>query len=124
MGQTDALTGLVLRAGPAKKVENPLMVPGIDAAAIVGDFENRKAQLGAAPDRDVAGEPRPEIFERVVDQIGENLLQREAVADDVRQRLDANARFGLGGLVRYGRNNAFNQLAGLDPDRLELAPSL
>ena len=51
MGKANALSGLVLRAGAAEQVENPLMVLGIDAAAIVGDLEDRKAELGAAPDR-------------------------------------------------------------------------
>jgi hypothetical protein len=36
MGQPDALTGLVLRAGAAKKVENPLMVPRIDTTTVIG----------------------------------------------------------------------------------------
>ncbi len=78
-----------------KQVENPLMVLGIDAAPVVGDLENRKAQLGPAADGDVAGNPGLEIFERVIDQIGENLLQRQAIADDVRQRLDSNLGLGL-----------------------------
>jgi len=70
------------------------MVLGIDAAAIVGDLEDRKAELGPAPDIDLAGNPGFEILKRIVDQIGENLFQREAVADEVRQRRDTN--FGLG----------------------------
>ena len=58
MREADALARLVLRAGAAEKVENTLMVLGIDAAAIVGDLENRKAQLGPAADGDVAGNAR------------------------------------------------------------------
>ena len=50
--------GLVLGSRAAEQVENALMVLGIDAAAIVGDLENRKAELGAAADRDVAGNAR------------------------------------------------------------------
>src|SRR6202165_44949 len=123
MGKSYSLSRLVLGAGAAEQVENSLMVLGIDAAAIVGDFENRKAQLGPAADKDVAGNSRLEIFEGVVDQVRENLLQRQAVADDVRQRLDANPGLGLRGLMRHGRNDAFDQFAGIDPHRLELAPS-
>src|SRR5216684_3431972 len=115
MGQSNALSRSVLRTCTTKKVKNALMVLGIDAASVVGDLENRKAQLGPAPDRDVAGNSRLQIFERIVDQIGENLFQREAVADDVRQRLDANLGFGLGGLVSDGGHDAFDQFAGLDP---------
>ena len=100
------------------------MVLGIDASAVVGDLENRKAQLGPAPDRDLAGNPRPEIFERVIDQVRENLLQSEAIAGYFRQRRDANLGMGLGRLVRDSRDDGFDQLAGVDPHRFEFAPSL
>jgi hypothetical protein len=49
MGETNSLSRLVLRTRASKKVENALMVLGIDAAAVVGDFEDRKAELGPAP---------------------------------------------------------------------------
>src|SRR5258707_759255 len=124
MGKSYSLSWLVLCTGATEKVKNPLVVLGIDAAAVVGDLENRKAQLGPAPDRDVTGNARLEIFERVVDQIGENLLQREAIADDGRQRFDANLGLGLGSLMRDGRNNTCDQFAGLDPHRPEVAPPL
>ena len=74
--------------------------------------------------RDIAGHARLEIFERVIDQVGKNLLQREAVGDDVRQRLDANLGLGFRSLMRDGGDNGFDQFAGIDPHRLELAPSL
>ena len=51
MGEANSLARLVLGAGAAKQVENPLMVLGIDTTAVVGDLENRKAELGAAPDQ-------------------------------------------------------------------------
>ena len=86
--------------------KDPLVVLGIDAAAIVGDFVNRKAELGAAPTYDIAGNAGLEIFQRVVDQVGEYLLQREAVADDVGQRLDPDLRFRLRRLVRHRRDDA------------------
>ena len=90
MGKSDALSRLVLSTSAAEQVKNPPVVLGIDAAAIVRDFENRKAKLGPAADRDVPGNSRLEVFERVVDQVRENLFQRQAVADDPRQRLDAD----------------------------------
>ena len=31
---------------------------------------------------------------------------------------------GLGGLMRHGRDDAFDQFARVDPDRLEFAPAL
>ena len=122
--QPDALPGLVLGSGAAEQVKDPLMVLGIDAAAVVGDLENRKAELGPAAHRDVAGNARLEIFQRVVDQIGENLLQRKTVADDVRQRFDPDLRLGFRGLMRHGGDDALDQFAGIDPHRLEFAPAL
>ena len=78
MGQTDALSRPILGSRAAKQFENALMVLGIDAAPIVRYLENRKAELGAAAHHDFAGDPRFEVFERIVDQIGEDLLQRKA----------------------------------------------
>src|ERR1700690_2830551 len=115
MGQAYSLSRFVLRTCTPKKVKNALMVPGIDTAAVVGDLENRKAQFGAAPDGDVAGNPRLEIFERVIDQVRENLLQRQAIAGDLRQRLDANPGLRLGSLVRHGRDDGLDQFARVDP---------
>src|ERR1700760_1940667 len=123
MSKTYALAGLVLGTGAAKQVENPLMVLRIDAASVVDNLENRKAELGAGPDMDVAGHARLEIFQGVVDQIGEDLLQRQPVADQGRQRLDPDLRLGLGGLVRHGRDDALDQFAGVDLDRLEFTAS-
>src|SRR4051794_35624591 len=100
MGKTYALSGLILGSGAAKQLENSLMVLGIDAAAVVSDIENRKTELGPAANGNVAGNAGLEIFQRIVDQIGENLLERQAVADDVRQWLDADLRIGLRGLMR------------------------
>src|SRR6185437_11042997 len=104
--------------------ENPLVVLGVDSPAVVGDVEDRKAQSGAAVHRDVAGHAGLEVFQRVVDQIGEYLLHRQPVADDIRQRLDADLRLGLGGLMRHRSHDTLDQLAHVDLVRLELAPAL
>ena len=117
MREPDALSGFVLGAGAPEKVENPLVILGIDAAAVIGNFEDRKAKLGAATDRDVAGNARLEVFERVVDQIGKDLLDCQPVAHDVRQRFDADLRFGLRSLMRHRRDDTLDQLAGVDLDR-------
>jgi len=106
VGKSNSLSRLVLCTGPAEKVKNPLMVPGIDAAAVVGDLENRKAQPGPAPHGDLAGNSRLEVFQGVIDQVRENLLQREAVADDFGQWFDADIGLGLGGLVGDRGNDA------------------
>src|SRR4051794_3751034 len=85
MRKTDALTGLVLGSGAAKQVEDPLVVLGVDAAAVIADLEDCVAELGAPADSNLAGDAGLEIFDGVVDQIGEDLLQRQAVADETGQ---------------------------------------
>ena len=75
MGKANSLAGFVLLARPPEKIENALMVFRVDPAAIVADFEDRKAELGAAPNRDVTGDAGLEVFQGVVDQVGENLLR-------------------------------------------------
>ena len=47
---------------PAEQVENALMILRLDAPAIVGDFKNRKAELGSPPDGDFAGIPGLRYF--------------------------------------------------------------
>ena len=124
MGKADALPRLVLGSRAAEQLENALVVLGIDAAPIVRYLENRKTELGPAAHRDFAGNPGLEVFQRIVDQIGEDLLQRKAIADDIRQRLDPDFGLGLRGLMRHGGDDALDQLPGIDPNRLEFAPSL
>ena len=75
MGKPDALSRLILGSGAAEQIENALMILGVDAAPIVRYLENRKAELGATSHRDFAGDPGLEVFECIVDQIGEYLLQ-------------------------------------------------
>src|SRR5271163_2648000 len=99
MGEADALSRPVLRAGAAKQVEDALMVLRIDAAAIVRYLEHRKAELGTAAHENLAGHAGSQIFDRVVDQVGEDLLDRKPVADDLRQGRDVNLGFGFGGLM-------------------------
>src|SRR5258707_13539132 len=124
MGETDALSRFILGSGPAEQVENALMVLLIDAPAVVRDLKDRKAELGAAPNGDFAGNPGLEVFDRIVDQVGEDLLQPEPVAHDARQRFDMDLGLRFHHLMRYGRRDRLDQLARIDPFRLELAPSL
>ena len=64
-----------------------------------------------------------EIFERIVDQVGEDLLHGQAVADDVRHRIDPDFRLRLRGLMRHRRDDRLHQFLGIDPHRLELTPA-
>ena len=65
--------------------------------------QKSQSRAWCGPGQDVAGDAGLEIFQRVVDQIGEDLLHRQPVADDVGQRLDADLRLRLGGLMRDRR---------------------
>jgi len=87
------------------------MVLAIDAAPVVGDLKDSKAEFGPAADSKVAGNSGPAIFERVIDQVGEGRLQRQAVRDDVRQRLDTNLWI-VGGQLRPFSNGANDRRNG------------
>src|SRR5829696_8500406 len=100
MRKPDALAGLVLGSGAAEQLEDALMISRVDAAAVVDHLENRETELGAAADQNIAGDAGSKVFQRIVDQVGEDLLQRKAIADEVRQRLHPDMRFGFRGLVR------------------------
>jgi len=55
MRKSYSLSRLVLGTGAAEKIKNPLMILGVDAPAVVRYLEDRKTELGAAPDSDVTG---------------------------------------------------------------------
>src|SRR5581483_5168479 len=96
----------------------------IDAAAVIGDVKDRKSKLCAAPNPDVAADAGLEIFESVVDQIGKNLLQRQAVAGNFRQRSDMDLRLCFRRLMRNGGHDSLDQLVRVDTHRIEFAASL
>src|SRR5262249_51293795 len=81
-----------------------------------------KAELGPCADRDFAGNPRLQIFDRVVDQIGEDLLQRQTIADDGGQGCDTDFGLRLYGLMRQRLDDPLDQFAHVDVSWLELAP--
>src|ERR1700761_790218 len=122
MSETNALPGLVLGARPPEQVKNALMVLWVDAAAVVGNLENRITKLCPALDGDFTGHAWLEVFECVVDQVGKNLLHRQAIAGDIRQRLDMNVRLGPRWLMGHCRHDRFDQLSRVDADGLEFAP--
>src|ERR1700722_442898 len=124
MGKANSLTRLVLHSGAPEQGENALVILGLDPAPVIGDLEDRISEFGAGPHRYVAGNTGLEVFECVVDQIGENLLQREAVAGDFGQRFDADLGLRLRRLMRNRRDDRLDQFSGVDPDRIEFAPSL
>src|SRR6516165_3614044 len=124
MGKTDALAGLVLRAGTPEQFENALVILLIDAAPVIGDLENGKAELGASLDGDGTGNARFQILDRIVDQIGKDLLQRKTVAHDIWQVPDLDSCLSFRSLMRERRDNGLDQLTHVDRHRVELAPAL
>ena len=82
MGEANALARAILHAGAAKQVEDPLMILLIDPAAVVCHFVDNVAGFSAAGDANIAGNARFQVFQRIVDQVREDLLQRQPVADD------------------------------------------
>src|SRR5215831_3293186 len=124
MRKTNALSRLVLDSRAAEQLKYALMVLGLDTPAIIRDFEYRKAELGAPANDDFTRNSELEIFDRIIDQVGEDLFERQAVADDRRQRADADFGVRFGGLMRQGSDDALDQFPGVDAHRLELSPSL
>ena len=124
MSKPYPLSRPVLRAGAAEQVENALVVLRIDAPAIVGNLENRKVEPGPAAHRNFAGNSGLEVFECVVKQVGENLLESKAVAYELGKRLNANLCLSLRSLMRHGCDNGLDQFARVDPHGQEFASSL
>ena len=88
MGQSNALARTILHAGPAKQVENPLVILLVDPAAVVCHFVDNVAAFSAAGDVNFAGYAGLQVFQGIVEQVGEHLLERQPVADDLGQRFD------------------------------------
>lgn len=77
MGEADAFALPILRPGAPKKFEDPLMVLHCDPAAIIADRDHHHCLSIARFDGD---EPRPiagKILNSVVEQISNDLLERE-----------------------------------------------
>ncbi len=89
MRQADALAGPVLGAGAAEQLEHALLIALVDAASVVAHFVDDPRSSGAARDRDAARRAGPQILQSVVEEVGEHLLQGEAIADERRQVADS-----------------------------------
>lgn len=81
MSETDTLARPILRSRPAEQVKNALVVLRIDAAAVICDLKDATTELAPTADGNITGNIRYEVFQGIVDQIGENLFDRNAVAD-------------------------------------------
>ena len=122
MGKSYSLSGLVLGTGAAEKIENPLVVLGVDAAAIVGDLEDRKAQLVRPRTEMSPGTPGLRYLialsirlEKICSSASRSLMMSGSGSI-------ANLGVGFRGLMRHGGDDGLDQFAGIDPLRLEFAP--
>ena len=79
MREADSLAGLVLRARAAEQVEDALVIARIDAAAVVLDLEHGANPVDAAPHDDPARPARLEIFDRILDQVRQDLVDRQPI---------------------------------------------
>src|SRR3954447_1351847 len=108
MREPDTLSRFVLCTRAAEKVKDSLMIFRVDAATVIDDLEDGEAEFCPAPDSQIAGYAGLEVFQGVVDQVREDLLERKAVADDVGQWLDMDLGVGLCGLMRHGGNDTLD----------------
>src|SRR3569623_1433422 len=81
--QTDAFAGPVLRAGTAEQVENPLVVLRVDSTTVVRHFVHHAVVVAVPRDTNEAGAARAEVLDRVLNEVRQDLLEREAGADYV-----------------------------------------
>src|SRR4051812_37667053 len=96
MRESDALARLVLLARATEQIEDALMILGGDPPAIVGDRERRPPAFRTAAYLDLAGASRVEIFDGILDDVRDDLLDREPVAGDggqARRNHDLDAEF-------------------------------
>src|SRR4051812_2426634 len=95
MGQADALARLVLDTGAAEEIKHAFAVGWTDAAAVIDDVDAMLARRFLGPDFDPSRHIAAQILQRVVEQIGEDLLDRHAIAADHRQLADHQLRLRL-----------------------------
>ena len=121
MGKADAVARPVLDARAPEKIEDAFAVFGIDAAAVVAHLVGNRSMKVGRPDFDGSRHVGPQIFDGVIHEIGEHLLEGKAVAGDRRQVTDADFGVGRLGLIRQGLGIGAQQLLHFDQLRLKLA---
>ena len=76
MSKTDALARLALDSGAAEQLEDPLVIGGTDAAAIVLQLDqNSVARCQAGPDRDCKRTLGVSLFDGIVEQVAQHLFE-------------------------------------------------
>lgn len=94
MCKINVLIGFVLGFCMVEQVEDVLMVFWVDVMVIVVDFEDCVVEFGVFVYFDFVGDVVFQVFDGVVDEIGEDLFECEVVVYDVGQWFDLD--FGLG----------------------------
>ncbi len=95
MRKADAFAGLILRPRAPEQIEYPLMIPGVDPTAIVAHLDDDAAIFGAAGNPDLTRHARLQIFQRIFDQVRQNLFDRDAVVDNRGEGLDGERGAGF-----------------------------
>ncbi len=114
IGQAHPLSRHVLRTGPPEELENSPMILRIDPATIIGNGVNG---IGAAAEPFNLYLPLPGCFQEldcVFNEVRKNLLQREAIRNDVRQSADHDLRLFFSDLMGDPRNKPFHERFRVD----------
>ncbi len=80
MGQADAFARLVLLPRTSEQIEDALMVARVDAPAIVAHRHDHPARRLLRGDMHLGGARRVAVFGRILDQVGQDLFQRDVEA--------------------------------------------
>lgn len=116
MGKTNSFPRAILRTRAPEQIEDPGMILGINTPAVILDVYEDRRSLFPAPHPYPSGPSRRKIFDRILKQIGENLLQGQPITDQVWKVFDLKGRFGVLKLVSQGTAGCFQHV--LEPDRL------
>src|SRR5690606_39153830 len=83
MGQAYALARLVLRARPPEEIEDALVILSRYSPTVIGKVKRYPPrEILPGRDFDPYRPRRRPVFDRVVEQVAEDLLQRQTVRDD------------------------------------------
>src|SRR6185295_5688208 len=83
MSEPDAFAGLILRSGTPEQLEHALAILLGNAAPIVGHLDlDMVVASRASADPDAQGSAVRAELDRVVEQVAQNLLERQPVGDD------------------------------------------
>ena len=99
---------------PVEDLEDLLLMLGFDADAVVGDGVHGLAVDDLPGDANATGSRRIGVFHRVVDQVTEQLVDHDDIADAGRQRIDGDLGRTLLDLEPLGMEDLVEQLVHVE----------